>query len=76
MPDIQWYGRYKCAKCTQEYDAMNKRENQGFACPKCGAQNTPSLDVSNPFMYFAPFQKKRAEYVVVNIVDSYFSSKN
>lgn len=47
MPDIQWCGNYKCAQCTKEYVAMSKGENDGSACPHCGVQNMPSLNVSN-----------------------------
>lgn len=45
MPQIQWYGSYKCAQCTKKYDALNGSENQGSTCPNCGAENMPSLMV-------------------------------
>lgn len=46
MPDYQWYGIYRCTQCTEGYDALEPNENQGSACPKCGAQNMPFLKVS------------------------------
>lgn len=62
MPNIQWHGNHKCAHCTQAYQSMSEREKQGFPCPNCGTQNTPSLNVSKGIVNFVSIEKGKNWY--------------